>query len=67
MQLCKARKLVKRKMMNSTDSESDNPEDWIQIATIESSSEELKKQITKQQAIVSRWKRRRISKIVARC
>ena len=51
-----------------TDSESDNPEDWIQIATTESSSEELKKQITKQQAIVSRWKRRRISKIVAsRC
>jgi hypothetical protein len=49
-----------------TDSESDDPEDWIKISQERSLPEMLTKKISKQKAIIYRWKKRRIAKIVAR-
>ena len=48
-----------------TDSESDDPEDWIKISQERSLPEMLTKKISKQKAIIYRWKKRRIAKIVA--
>lgn len=48
-----------------TDSESDNPEDWVNISQTKSLCENFKKKIAKQKGIISRWKKRRVAKIVA--
>lgn len=50
-----------------TDSESDDPEDWLKISQEGSlpETETLTKKISKQKAIIYRWKKRRIAKIVA--
>ena len=51
-----------------TDSESDDPEDWVTLSNGEPSNDVLKKKISQRKAILSRWKKRRISKIMAsRC
>ncbi len=49
-----------------TDSESDNPEDWVAIKDLPLYSEEVKAKIKKQRAIFRRQKKRRISKLVAK-
>jgi hypothetical protein len=49
-----------------TDSESDNPEDWVAIKDLPLYSEEVKAKIKKQHAIFLRQKKRRISKLVAK-
>ena len=48
-----------------TDSESDNPEDWVSLRGKPPYSEEVKAKIKKQHAIFSRQKKRRVAKIVS--
>ena len=51
-----------------TDSENDDPEDWVTLSKGEPSNDVLKKKISQRKAILSRWKKRRISKIMlSRC
>lgn len=48
-----------------TDSESDNPEDWVSLRGKPLYSEEVKAKIKKQHAIFCRQKKRRVAKIVS--
>ena len=49
-----------------TDSESDNPEDWICLKNLLIYSNEVKAKIKKQRGIFSRLKKRRVTKLVAK-
>lgn len=49
-----------------TDSESDNPEDWVAIKELPLYSEEVKAKIKKQRAIFRRQKKRQVAKLVAK-
>lgn len=49
-----------------TDSESENPEDWVAIKELPLYSEEVKAKIKKQRAIFRRQKKRQVAKLVAK-
>lgn len=49
-----------------TDSESDNPEDWVKIKASNNDEEKMKDKVKKQRAIYDRLKKRLIAKEVAK-
>ena len=52
----------------ATDSESDDPEEWVRLKNLPIYSDEVKKRIKKQRAIFQRQRKRKIAKIMSsRC
>ena len=56
------------KQINKRISSTQIPEDWVKLTNKDSSCDHLNKKIAHQKAILTRWKKKRVSKVVSsRC